>query len=325
MIQTDVIVVGGGPAGSACAARLQKNGMDAVILDKQRFPRKKLCAGWISPGVFDDLGYGPDTYPHALTRIHRIHFHLYGIPLPVKTHQYAVRRIEFDHWLTRKAGVPVHTHAVRKIRKTRSGYIIDHRFECRYLVGAGGTHCPVRRAFAPPLPARPETARIAAVEKEFLGRQQIRESHIWYLEKGLPGYAWYLPKQGGWINIGIGGKQHRLAARKTTIMDHWRGFARRLVDKGFLDRYPGDPAGHTYYLRHTPYHRQALENGMPGNVFVIGDAAGLSTLDMGEGIHAAVQSGIDAADAILKNRPMHLSHISRFSLPGLVTSGFRSA
>ncbi len=53
-------------------------------------------------GVFDDLGYDPDTYPHVLTRIHRIHFHLFQVPLPVRTRQYAVRRIEFDHWLLQK-------------------------------------------------------------------------------------------------------------------------------------------------------------------------------------------------------------------------------
>ncbi|MGM0394195.1 MAG: NAD(P)/FAD-dependent oxidoreductase [Thermodesulfobacteriota bacterium] len=317
MIYSDVIIVGGGPAGSACAATLIKNGMDVKILDKQVFPRQKLCAGWISPDVFTDLGYSPDAYPHALTRIHRIHFHLFKVPLPVKTHQYAVRRIEFDHWLIRRANVPVYTHRVKTIQKKQYRYVIDDRFECRFLIGAGGTHCPVHRAFVSPLTARPENARISAVEKEFLASQQVRECHIWYLENGLPGYAWYLPKKGGWVNIGIGGKQLGLAAQKTTIMRHWRHFVLRLIKKGFLDQDPGDPAGHTYYLRHTPL------GSLPDNVFVIGDAAGLSTLDMGEGIHAAVQSGRAAAKAIVDNRPVQLNHIARFSLPGLVAAGFR--
>ncbi len=317
MICSDVIIVGGGPAGSACAERLKDSGMDVRILDTQVFPRKKLCAGWISPDVFPDLGCSPDDYPHALTRIDRIHFHVFGIPLPVKTRQYAVRRIEFDHWLIRKAGVPVHTHRVKTIHKDRSRYIIDDRFECRYLVGAGGTHCPVRRTFMAHAPSRPENARITAVEKEFPGPQRIRDCHIWYLENGLPGYAWYLPKKDGWINIGVGGKQHRLAARKTTITQHWRYLVLHLIKKGFLDEDPGDPAGHTYYLRHTP-----LES-LPENVFVAGDAAGLSTLDMGEGIHAAVQSGRAAAKAIVDNSPLQLNHIARFSLPGLLAAGLR--
>lgn len=314
MIQADVIIVGGGPAGAACAAHLKKNGVGATILDKKAFPRTKICAGWISPDVFNTLECTPEIYPYPLTRIPRIHFHLFGIRIPVRTHQYAVRRIEFDNWLIRRADVPVHTHQVKKIQKKQFRYVIDDRFECRYLVGAGGTHCPVRRTFVAPLQPRPEKARISAVEKEFQGRQRIRECHIWYLDRGLPGYAWYLPKEGGWINIGIGGKQHRLAARGTTIMTHWRNFVGRLLQQGFVNRPPGDPAGHTYYLRHTP-----LES-MPDNVFAIGDAAGLSTLDMGEGIHAAVQSGIAAANAIIENRPVKLKHISRFSLPDLVTS-----
>jgi menaquinone-9 beta-reductase len=319
MIQAEVIIVGGGPAGAACAAHLKKRGVDVRILDKQLFPRPKICAGWISPDVFNTLECMPDDYPFALTRIRRIHFHLFGIRLPVTTHQYAVRRIEFDHWLLRRAGVPVHTHAVRQIRKNRSGYVIDDRFECRYLVGAGGTHCPVRRTFADSLARRPDRALISAVEKEFQGPCRITESHIWYLDRGLPGYAWYLPKKGGWINIGIGGKQHRMAARGTTIMAHWRHFVQRLLHQGFLDHPPGDPRGHTYFLRHQPV-AAGLET-----VFIAGDAAGLSTVDMGEGILAAVQSGIAAAQAIIAGQPARMNHISRFSLPRLLISGMGQA
>ncbi|HKK99211.1 MAG TPA: NAD(P)/FAD-dependent oxidoreductase [Desulfotignum sp.] len=314
MVQADVIIVGAGPAGAACAARLKKRGMDVMILEKQVFPRPKLCAGWITPNVFDSLECPPEAYPYALTHIRRMHFHLFGIRVPVKTHQYAIRRMEFDQWLVRRANVPMHTHPVKQIRKNRSGFVIDDQFECRYLVGAGGTHCPVRRTFVDPLQRRPEQALISAVEKEFQGRCRRRECHIWYLDRGLPGYAWYLPKKDGWINIGIGGKQHRLASRGTTIMMHWHNFVHRLLHQGFLDQPLDNPKGHTYFLRHKP-----VTPG-PEKVFVIGDAAGLSTRDMGEGIHAAVQSGIAAAEAITSKQPAGMNHIARFSLPKLLTS-----
>lgn len=317
MVQADVIIVGGGPAGAACAARLKKSGMDVRILDKKEFPRKKICAGWISPDVFDSLACTPGLYPFALTRLRRMHFHLFGIRVPVKTHQYAIRRIEFDNWLLRRAEVPVHTHQVKKIQKNRYGYMIDDQFACRYLVGAGGTHCPVRRTFADPLQVRPDRALISAVEKEFQAPCRIQECHIWYLDHGLPGYAWYLPKKGGWINIGIGGKQHRLAARGTTIIKHWRNFSHRLLNQGFLDHPPGNPKGHTYFLRH-----KAVNLGQK-NVFIAGDAAGLSTIDMGEGIHAAIQSGIAAAESISSGRPVSMNHVSRLSLPKLLTSAMR--
>ena len=51
----DVLIVGGGPAGSTLAWRLRNCGLDTVILDKSTFPREKVCAGWITPAVTDLL------------------------------------------------------------------------------------------------------------------------------------------------------------------------------------------------------------------------------------------------------------------------------
>ena len=55
MHSAEAIVVGGGPAGSAAAARLRAAGVDVLVLDKEEFPRQKLCAGWITPEVVRDL------------------------------------------------------------------------------------------------------------------------------------------------------------------------------------------------------------------------------------------------------------------------------
>jgi len=55
MINIEAIVVGGGPAGSTCAKNLKKGGIDTIILDKNEFPRTKLCAGWITPKVIKQL------------------------------------------------------------------------------------------------------------------------------------------------------------------------------------------------------------------------------------------------------------------------------
>ena len=47
----DALIVGGGPAGSSCARQLRRAGLDVLIMDKQEFPRDKVCAGWITPAV----------------------------------------------------------------------------------------------------------------------------------------------------------------------------------------------------------------------------------------------------------------------------------
>src|SRR5947209_4454313 len=62
MDSCDVLIVGGGPAGSSCAWRLRDCGLDVAILDKQVFPRNKVCGGWITPEVLEELEIDPDEY-----------------------------------------------------------------------------------------------------------------------------------------------------------------------------------------------------------------------------------------------------------------------
>ena len=65
MISVDTIIVGGGPAGSSCAWRLKRHGVECLILDRAEFPRLKLCAGWVTPQVLHDLAIEPGEYPRA--------------------------------------------------------------------------------------------------------------------------------------------------------------------------------------------------------------------------------------------------------------------
>src|SRR5262245_29244717 len=63
----DVIVVGGGPAGSSCAWKLRQAGLDVVVIDRARFPRDKVCGGWITPQVVDELRLDLDDYQSSRT------------------------------------------------------------------------------------------------------------------------------------------------------------------------------------------------------------------------------------------------------------------
>ena len=67
MDRCDVLIVGGGPSGSACAWKLRRAGLDVVIMDRSRFPRDKACAGWITPPVLDDLQLDVDEYRRGRT------------------------------------------------------------------------------------------------------------------------------------------------------------------------------------------------------------------------------------------------------------------
>ena len=308
MRSVDVIVVGGGPAGSAAAQRLKAAGADVLVLDKERFPRHKLCAGWITPQVVEDLQLAIGDYPHSFLSFRRLHWHWLGLNLPVPSVQHSIRRFEFDAWLLERSGAEFLQHTVRAIQADGESYSIDGAFRCRYLIGAGGTACPVRRAlFADTLP-RTRALQTATLELEFPCEWRDPDCHLWFFEHRLPGYSWYVPKASGWLNIGIGGMAARLKQRGDNLWEHWQRFASR-VERQFGIRIPGDPTGYSYYVRGPLEVRS-------GNALLTGDSAGLATRDLCEGIGPAIRSGHRAAQAIVSGTPYTLDDVTGASLGG---------
>jgi flavin-dependent dehydrogenase len=312
MITKEVIIVGGGPAGAACAWQLKKHQIDCLILDKAAFPRTKPCAGWLTPAVFDLLQTQPDHYPYDLTHFDSFKISLRGLKFRLPTHQYAIRRVEFDAWLLERAEVKVRQHQVRNIEKTSSGYSIDGQFSSKYLIGAAGTHCPVRQTFFKRHSSEQSQGLIIAKEEEFAYPWEVKEAHLWFFENGLPGYAWYVPKANGYLNVGIGASAAGLKKKGKTLNDHWDQLLEKLAGSGMVNNHPFNPSGYSYYLR-GPSPKIRTEN-----IFLIGDALGLATRDMGEGIAPAIQSGLLAANAIIHNRKFQIRTIPRFSLPSLI-------
>jgi flavin-dependent dehydrogenase len=298
MREIETIVVGAGPAGTSCAWKLRAEGRAVLILDKEAFPRVKLCAGWITEGVFDLLRFTPADYPHSLVKL-KFKFHYKSFPVPIRlpfAYSYSIRRVEFDHWLLQRSGAPSECHAVRKVvRDPRGGFVIDDAYRCRYLVGAGGTACPVRTQLFHPHPSRSDL--IVTLEKEFAYPGRDEFCHIFLFKHGLRGYSWYVPKGNGFLNIGLGGVAPYFRGNGQNIHHHFQGFLQDLVKCDLLDG--GTAAGlretgHPYYL--SPVQR--TEEVRRGDCFLIGDAAGFASRDLGEGIAPAIASGLLAAAAI---------------------------
>lgn len=97
-------------------------------------------------------------------------------------------------------------------------------------------------------------------------------------------------------------------------MDHWREFVKKLNHLSFIDHDPGNPKGHQYYLF------RKKQTCRLDNAFIIGDAAGIATVDMGEGIHGAIASGLMAAEAIAGKREYLPHSLTKFSIPGVIRS-----
>ena len=303
----DVLVVGGGPAGSTCATALVRAGLDVIVADKARFPRDKVCAGWITPAVVEELALDLDDYGRGRTieavrgfRIGRMgdraHVHRYEHPM-----SYGIRRCEFDHYLLERSGARQALDVrVSTIVQRGERWLVNDRFEADVLVGAGGHFCPVAKR----LGAEPDAAVIAAEEVEFAVADD--DVGAGTLEPGVPelyftrdftGYGWAFRK-GAFVNIGLGvlGDSRRGAdgAEGPALRRRVEDFLGWLIDERRIKRAPAARmVGHAYLTCRDSRRRRF------GDGFVlVGDAAGLAFERSGEGIRCAVESGMLAAQTI---------------------------
>lgn len=294
----EVLIVGGGPAGSTCAWQLRKYGHDVLIIDKSPFPRDKTCAGWITPQVIRSLDL--DIGDYALGRVFQpltaFRTSLLGYSSVTvefdRAVSYGIRRCEFDDYLLKRSRARLQLgDAIRHIERTNDGWIANGSIKARVLVGAGGHFCPVARWLRrDSIDHRP---LVTAVEVEFpLGGMadstgtEATEPHLYFCDD-LAGYGWCVRK-GGFLNIGMG----RVDARDVPAQ-----FSRLLEilrrDGSFVSELPKAVHGHAYHLNHSR-SSPMLDDG----IILIGDSAGLADPYSGEGIRPAIESGLIAADTI---------------------------
>jgi menaquinone-9 beta-reductase len=300
MDRTEVLIVGGGPAGSTCAQVLRAQGIDVVVLDKARFPRDKVCAGWVTPQVMQTLGVDLEDYRSSRTLQPITAFRTGLIARPAvgteyrEPVSYGIRRSEFDHYLLQRSGARVRSgEALQSLRRADDGgWVVNDAIEARLLVGAGGHFCPVARQLGARIGAGETVIAAQELEYRMSAEQAARcavepERPELYFCDDLKGYGWCFRK-GDWLNVGLGREdKHRLSAHVEAFCDWLRREAR--VPADLPDRFKG----HAYLL-----YTQAPRALVADAALLIGDAAGLAYAQSGEGIRPAVESGIFAAQAV---------------------------
>jgi len=313
-VQTaDAIVVGGGPAGSTCAWKLREAGLDVLVLDRAEFPRTKLCAGWVTPQAIADLELDPADYPRGFLTFERLVLHWKILAAKPASLQHSIRRYEFDDFLLKRSGATVLRHKVSEIVREDDDFVIDGEFRCRYLIGAGGTACPVYKTFFNERNPRVSALQTATFEQEFAYDWQDPACHLWFFDDGLLGYAWYVPKANGYVNVGLGGMAEQLKRQDGHLRDFWRLFVTRLKRRGLVDYDDYRPTGYSYYLR------GKVDTVRDGGAFIVGDSVGLATRDLCEGIGPAIRSGLLAARSITTGTDYSLQAIERYSGGGFAS------
>ena len=293
----DVAIVGGGPAGSSCAWALRSSGLEVVVLDRAAFPRNKLCAGWITPLILDELDFTPEHYPSDRVMQPITGFRLGAIGGPQveirgdKVVSYGIRRCEFDEFLLRRGGARIREGVgVQSIERKDGGWRINGELRARMLVGAGGHFCPVGRYLGnkgSPAPVLAQEVEFEMGASEAAGSKVEGEMPELFFCRDMLGYGWVFRK-GNYLNVGLGRTDSHEISR------HVREFVAYLGEMRGVQTPTNGIAGHAYGL-FGRFKRKILDDG----VLLVGDAAGLAYPESGEGIRPAIESGLMAAHAIL--------------------------
>ena len=262
----DVVIIGGSLAGASCARELTRQGIEAVALERDVFPRAKVCGGFLSPNAVDcleRLDLLNEVRATDAVKIRSAQLHTDNVEREIQLRRtgLGISRSRLDDVVARAASVR-HGITVRTVVQTDEGFVLQtDRDEIRtpVLIDAAG--------------------KLSRLTK----RAAVPEFGVQYLDaqpRGAVLNFWFFPDGYG-DAVTIEGGQSNFCF---------------LIRKEALRRYAAQPG--RLWTGPLAYDR------LPGSVIAIGDAAGMIDPFCGEGMHHAFDSAITAARVVaqgLKN------------------------
>jgi menaquinone-9 beta-reductase len=333
----DIIIVGAGPAGTTAAHYAAKNGLKVLMLDKDVFPRDKICGDALSGksiGILRDMNLLEEVQDlpgafiqsivfsspnHDQFRIDLRNTSLKNIPKG-----FVIRRKIFDNFLFEKIKTTdveirenfsvtdvlqsdgIVTGVRGKDRKT--GEILE--FNSKLLFGADGYNSIVSRKMN--LYEHDPDHWVVALRRYYKNVGGLTDQiELHYVDEVIPGYFWIFPIEEGYANVGIG-MLHSIIKRKD--IDLKKALENVINSPSFRDRFvdaePQEkPIG--WNLPVGSKRRKSYGNGF----LLLGDAAGLIDPFTGEGIGNAMYSGkfaIETAVEALKQNDFSADFLAQY-------------
>ena len=289
----DAIIIGAGPSGSAAAYDLADAGLKVLIIDRVDFPRKKPCAGGLTPKTVKLFRY--DISSMIKRKCRCVNISIPGMK-PVKTLGNDIlcnitQREELDAFCLEKA---IKKGCVFKVIKNivfideKKTHVIiktlKETIKANYLIGSDGVNSFVRRSLVHSFPI----IRCFAIEMDVYVKNPLQYSMEFNFIPDKKSYYWLFPRDDH-VNIGIytSNPNHGRSFLNKNNLKLWADYKFNSYRSGTVQGYPLGTGGWRYRVK-------------SDKIFLTGDAAGFCENFFGEGIYHAVKSGQYAAQAIIK-------------------------
>ncbi len=314
----DVLIIGAGPAGCACALSLHKNGLQVGIVDKETFPRDKVCGDAIPGPTFKqmdkiDVEWGKalrnfaDKADVRTSRMYAPNGNSFAVDW--KEYSFNSKRIHFDHFLMNLVHNETDANILENKRlkelEVHGDYVLckfhDNTLcKATVVVGCDGANSVVKRYVVQKKKLKSFHCAAVKVYASNVSDLEKATNEFFYLKNYLPGYLWVFPLPNGEANIGFGmelkekeGFEKSINLRKTLlhIIENEPILSSRLTNVKFEEEIKG------FSLPMFTEQRKISSD----RILLCGDAASLIDPLMGHGIDKAFISGYLAAQQILRS------------------------
>jgi len=309
-LEFDIIIIGAGPAGCTSALALSNSGLKVALIEKESFPRDKVCGDAIPTRaikvlatISGELAAAFEKFPvKTLTKQTEVVYDSKSFAINWNTDAYTCTRMEFDGLLF--SLVLQHTNtevyqntAIKQITRTEDGFVIQSAtgksFTTKLIIGADGAQSVSAKLLTDRRLDRKH--HIGAVRAYYTGIEDVipGTNEIYINKEFLPGYLWIFPFNDGSANVGFGMLSQQIADRKINIKKAFYDFLEctpQLAAKFKNATLNGTLEGHSLPLGSR--HVQVCGDGF----MLTGDAASLIDPISGDGIGNAMLSGRLAAE-----------------------------